>query len=71
MARELVWVEREHFHGWACSVCAWEFRPSGLPPGATLNEMKQNYERHRDDEFKKHLCARHPRVLPNSSGTNG
>jgi|ERR1700687_2167908 len=67
MRRELVWVEQEGCQGWACSKCAWEFNPSGLPTGKTIAEMKQNYERQRDGEFTSHLCAEHPRVQRSNS----
>jgi hypothetical protein len=48
--------------GWACSRCAWEFNPSGIPAGNTIGEMKLQYERERDKEFESHVCAEHPRV---------
>ena len=59
--REMVWVRRERFTGWACSKCAWEFNPSDIPAGNTLAEIKQNYERERDEKFESHACAKHPR----------
>jgi hypothetical protein len=61
MVRELVWVEKTHFQGWACSACAWEFKTSAPLTGNTLEEMKQHYERRRDEEFKSHVCAKHPK----------
>jgi len=61
VARELVWVEKERFHGWACSMCAWEFKTSGPLIGDTIDEMKRNYERQRDEEFNAHVCAKHPK----------
>jgi hypothetical protein len=60
MGRELIWVEKERFQGWMCSACGWEFRASGPPIGNTIEEMKQNYERRRDEAFKDHVCAKHP-----------
>jgi len=57
---EMVWVQRERFTGWACSQCAWEFTPSGVPVGNTLAEIKQIYERERDKEFASHVCAKYP-----------
>jgi hypothetical protein len=60
MRREIIWVEKEDFQGWACSQCAWKFKPSGVPTGNTIGEMKQNYERQRDGEFASHLCREHP-----------
>jgi hypothetical protein len=62
MARELIWVEKERFQGWACSACAWEFKSSGPLVGDTLDEMKRSYERRRDEEFKAHICAKHPKL---------
>ena len=59
MSREIVWVEKKDFRGWACSECAWKFKPSGIPAGNTLAEIKQNYERERDGEFESHVCAKH------------
>jgi len=37
MARELVWVEKERFQGWACSGCGWEFKSSGPVTGNTID----------------------------------
>jgi hypothetical protein len=61
MGRELVWVEKERFHGWACSACGWEFRASGPLVGETIEEMKRAYERERDEAFKVHVCAKFPK----------
>jgi len=61
LARETVWVERERFHGWVCSVCAWEFNASGPVVGKSIEEMKQRCETERDRKFKSHVCAEHPR----------
>jgi len=61
MQRELVWVEKDDFHGWVCSECAWKFKPSGVPTGNTIYEMKQEFERQRDNEFASHLCREHPK----------
>jgi hypothetical protein len=57
---EMVWVQRKRFIGWACSQCAWEFNPSGLPVGNTLAEIKLLYEQERDREFASHVCAKYP-----------
>jgi rubredoxin len=57
----MVWVERERFHGWACSVCGWVFRGSGPLVGKSIDEMKERYEAERDKEFRSHVCAEHPR----------
>jgi hypothetical protein len=60
--RELIWIQEPHFLGWGCSECAWVFKPSGPPLGNTLQEMKENYLRRRDEESAAHLCAEHPRA---------
>jgi hypothetical protein len=60
--RELVWVERQNFQGWACTECGWVFNPSGAPAGRSLDEMKQNFERQRHKEFTSHVCAQHARA---------
>lgn len=65
MRRELVWVERKNFQGWACTECAWVFKPSRTVTGRSLDEMKENYELQRDKEFKSHVCAGHPRATRN------
>jgi hypothetical protein len=61
MARELIWVEKEHFHGWVCSACGWKFTSSGPLIGKTIDEMKRVYGRQRDEAFKAHVCAQHPK----------
>jgi hypothetical protein len=61
LAREMVWVERERFHGWACSVCAWDFNAPGPPVGKSIEEMKHRYEAEGDKAFKSHVCVAHPR----------
>jgi hypothetical protein len=61
MARELVWVEKNRFRGWACSDCSWQFNPTGSPIGDSMAEMVEKYEKQRDDEFKAHVCAKQPR----------
>jgi hypothetical protein len=65
MGRKLVWVQRQNFQGWACTECAWEFNPAGPLVGQTLEEMKSRYEKQRDEEFRSHVCAEHPRVTRN------
>jgi hypothetical protein len=62
MARELIWVEKERFQGWGCAACAWEFKSSGPLVGDTLDEMKRDYERQRDEEFKAHVCSKNPKL---------
>jgi rubredoxin len=48
----MVWIEKEGFHGWACSICGWEFHPSGVPKSESIDQMAVNFERQRDEEFK-------------------
>jgi hypothetical protein len=60
--RQLVWIQKPDFLGWACSECAWMFRPSGPPVGNSLQEMKEHYMRLRDEESAAHVCAEHPRA---------
>jgi hypothetical protein len=60
MRRKLIWIEEESFLGWGCSECAWVFNASGSPAGNSLDEMKRNYERRRDEEFAAHACTEHP-----------
>jgi len=62
MRRKLVWIEMKNFQGYACSECAWVFKPSGIPTGKTLDEMKHDYEQQRDKSFASHVCAEHPRA---------
>jgi hypothetical protein len=66
MARELVWVEKERFQGWVCSACGWEFKSPGPLVGRTIEEMKCAYERQRDEGFKAHDCAQHPKSAAKS-----
>jgi len=61
MQPELVWVQTKDFMGWSCSECVWKFKPSGIPAGNTLAEIKLNFERERDKEFESHACAKHPK----------
>jgi hypothetical protein len=62
MRRRLVWVERQNFHGWACSECVWVFNPAGPPIGKSIDEMASHYEQQRHKEFTSHVCAEHPRA---------
>lgn len=62
MGRELVWIDKPRFEGWGCSACAWLFHPSGPPTGESLEDMKEEFERHRDTAFASHMCAEHPRT---------
>ena len=63
--RNLVWVERQNFQGWACTECAWVFNPSGPPAGESIDEMKTNYTQRRDKEFTSHACADYARATKN------
>jgi len=65
MRRELIWIERHNFHGWACSACEWEFKPLGPLVGESIHDMKRLYEEQRDKEFASHVCAEHPRATKN------
>ncbi len=58
--RKLVWIEKPNFTGWDCSECAWTFDPSEMHTGKSIAEMKENYERQRDEEFQTHACREHP-----------
>ncbi len=60
--RKIIWVKSAHSELWSCSRCAWAFKPSGPPHGTTLDEMMQNFERQRDQEFTALVCAAHPRT---------
>jgi hypothetical protein len=62
MLRKPIWIENPRFQGCACSECAWVFNPSGPPPGNSLDEMKEIYQRQCDTEFAIHVCAEHPRT---------
>ena len=57
--RTFIWIEKQHFHGWCCSECAWVFHASGPPQGHSLKEMMENYQRLRDKGFAAHICAEH------------
>jgi hypothetical protein len=63
--RKMLWAERPNFQGWACNECAWIFNPKGALVGESIEEMKMNYERQRDEEFAAHLCAEYPRAPKN------
>ena len=65
MHRKLVWAERPNFQGWACTVCAWVFNPSGPLVGDSIDEMKMHYAQQRDKEFASHVCAEHARATKN------
>ena len=58
--RKITWVKSAHSELWSCSGCAWAFKPSGPPHGNSLDEMMQNFERQRDQEFAAPVCAQHP-----------
>jgi len=62
MHRKLLWLESQNFQGWACSDCAWVFKPKGPLVGETIAEMTMHYEDQRDREFSSHVCAEHPRL---------
>ena len=60
LPREMVWVRRERFEGWACSACAWVFRGSGPLVGKSIEEMRRRHEAERDKAFMSHVCVAHP-----------
>jgi hypothetical protein len=43
-------------------ICAWVFNPSDPPTGKSLDEMIQNLEEQRDNEFASHVCTEHTRT---------
>jgi hypothetical protein len=58
--RKIIWIKSAKSELWSCSRCAWAFKPSGPPHGNSLDEMMQNFERQRDQQFASHVCAEHP-----------
>lgn len=66
--REMIWVQTENVESWGCSECDWIFKPSGPPHGFAMEDMKQNFEREREQGFKSHVCAQHKR--PNRQDPN-
>jgi hypothetical protein len=44
------------------STAQQQFKSSGPLVGDTLDEMKRNYERQRDEVFKAPVCAKHPKL---------
>ena len=68
--RTLTWIREAHFHGPACSRCAWLFRPTGPPTGISLQQMKENYMRRCNEEFAAHVCAEHPRAATTNVSVN-
>jgi hypothetical protein len=58
--RKMIWVKSEQSELWSCSQCAWSFKPAGPPRGRSLDEMMQNFQRRRDQEFASHVCKEHP-----------
>jgi hypothetical protein len=67
-SRQMVWRKTAQIEAWACTGCAWTFRPSGPPLGDDLDEMMENYEVQRDKEYARHVCAQHPRTNSKFSG---
>jgi hypothetical protein len=61
VARELVWVEIERFHGWACSACAWEFKSLGPLVGNTLEEMKETMSDGATKSSTRMCTPKHPK----------
>jgi len=61
--KQLIWIKTVELEAWGCSACGWTFRPVGPPVGRDLEEMKENFERQRDQEFSAHSCAQYPKDL--------
>ena len=62
MHRNMIWIEDQSFQGWACSECAWVFKPLGPLVDESIEAMKIHYQQQRDKEFSFHVCAEHPRA---------
>jgi rubredoxin len=62
MRRQMMWLKGQNFQGWACSECAWVFKPLGPPVDESIEAMKTHYQEQRDKEFSSHVCADHPRA---------
>ena len=58
MARWLTWVSDQHFQGWACSQCEWNFATPSL---LSDPEAKSAYDRLAALKFQEHACAQHPK----------
>jgi|SRR5580698_2559459 hypothetical protein len=68
--RTLTWIREAHFHGPACSRCAWLFRSTGPPIGISLQQMKENYLRRCNEEFAAHDCAEYPKAAKTNVSVN-
>jgi hypothetical protein len=55
MPRGLKWIKSQNFQGFGCCACNWKFNASGVPLGASLDEMKRKYQAQRDKEFAAHV----------------
>jgi hypothetical protein len=64
----LLWISETNSRAPGCSRCAWLFRASGLPAGVSFEEMKQDFVRRCEEEFKKHVCSEHPRDTGDKAG---
>jgi hypothetical protein len=60
-SRHLLWVERDGFGGWGCSVCSWVFHPSGWPAGKSLGEKIENSQKMLSKDFESHGCNNYHR----------
>ena len=65
MRHKMLWIEGQNFQGWACSECAWVFKPQGSLLDESIEAMKIHYQEQRDKEFASHVCAEHPRPTKN------
>lgn len=57
MPRRLERIKSQDFQGFGCSECDWKFKPTGALTAASLDDMKKEYQTHRDKEFAAHICA--------------
>ncbi len=62
MARKLVWIESQNFHGFGCSECEWVFNSTSPFVERSLDKMKEAYKRECDKDFAAHVCAKFPRT---------
>jgi hypothetical protein len=55
MGKQLVWVDKVYFRGWACSGCLWRSE------GYRWNHGESSFPGIRS-EFEAHNCAQHQRT---------
>jgi hypothetical protein len=64
----LLWVERDGFAGWGCSICSWVFNPTVWPTGTSLNETIENSQEMLSGDFESHDCNNYYRSLAIKEG---